>query len=315
MSAGAHHSHMSQISILIPSYNSLKKLKLCLESLQNQWFSDFEVIVIDDGSSDPTPDYLKNLAQHWPRLRWERLPQNQGRSAARNRALALAQGPLLIFLDSDMIVPPEFVSAHHRFHLQHGPGWIGQGQVIITHDAENPTQTPYSSWTDASRAFFDTCNLSVALEPLQIAGGFDPNFRQYGWEDLELGIRLRRQGMRSAPVPEARGYHLEARFSSTDWPALIEKEHARGAGAWLFFQKHPTFEVRIITQLTPLHQALDWLLQAGGWLNEAKILKKLDTLAQQGHEKMALALARGLLNHHQLKALHKARQTKNEKAL
>lgn len=297
-----------QASVLIPSYNNLSGLKLCLESLQNQWSADFEVIVSDDGSIDGTATYLEALSLRWPRLRWVRLEENQGRSVARNQALKLAQGALVIFLDSDMIVPPEFVSAHLNFHHRQGSGWIGQGAVIITHDAVHPMNTPFSPWTDASRAFFDSCNVSVARSALEQAGGFDPDFREYGWEDLELGLRLRQQGLRSAPVPEARGYHLEAPFQRQDWPTLIAKEAARGRGAWLFFQKHPTLEVRLITGLTPLHRFLDWLLWAGGRLDKAKVLNKLERLQAKGQEKMALALLRALLHHYHLQALAQAQR-------
>jgi GT2 family glycosyltransferase len=293
-------------SVLIPSYNRLPELKRCLAALKNQNCWDFEVIVIDDGSKDSTSAYLS--AYHWPRLRWERLSENQGRSAARNRAIAMAQAPLLIFLDSDVIVNPEFVGAHLHFHQERGPGWIGQGKVIITHDQENPTATPFSPWTDASRAFFATGNVSVARQAVLEVGGFDLDFRHYGWEDLELGIRLRQHGLKSAQVSEAIGYHLEPPFDLKDWPALIAKEQARGRGAWLFFQKHSTLEVRLITQLTPLHRGLDWLLQLGGQHNEAKRLAWLNTLKQRGYPKIALALARAYLNHYQLQALESARK-------
>lgn len=291
-------------TVLIPTYNSLASLKRCLTALQEQTTPDFEIGVVDDGSQDGTADYLAAL--HWQRLKWQRLEQNQGRSAARNCAVALAQAPLLIFLDSDMVVTRDFVAAHLQFHRQRGTGWIGQGRVIISHDYANPTLTPFSPWTDASRAFFATGNVSVAQAAVEKAGGFDLAFRDYGWEDLELGLRLRQAGLRSYPVPEALGYHLEPPFDLKDWPTLIAKEQARARGALHLYQKHPCLEVRLMTQLTPLHRGLDALLRLGGWVDEASILKALQGLQQRGQAKMALALARAYLNHYYLQELARA---------
>lgn len=287
-------------SVLIPTYNSLSSLQRCLAALQEQTCPDFEVVVVDDGSQDETASYLAHLT--WPRLRWESLPQNQGRSVARNAAVALAQAPLLIFLDSDMIVTPAFVAAHLAFHSQ-GPNRIGQGRVIVTHDVEHPTRTPFSPWTDASRAFFATGNVSVAKAALEQVGGFDPAFRQYGWEDLELGLRLRQAGLCSQPVPAAVGYHLEPPFDLGDWPALIAKERERARGAWHLYQKHPYLEVRLMTQLTPLHRGLDALLRWGGRVDEERVLQALQNLQHRGQAKLALALARAYLNHYYLQEL------------
>jgi glycosyltransferase involved in cell wall biosynthesis len=288
-------------TVLIPTYNSLASLKRCLAALREQSSPDFEIVVVDDGSQDGTADYLKGLK--WHRLKWQRLSENQGRSAARNQAIALAEAPLLLFLDSDMVVCNDFVAAHLHFHRQHGAGWIGQGRVIISHDYANPTLTPFSPWTDASRAFFATGNVSVAKVAVENAGGFDLAFRHYGWEDLELGLRLRQQGLKSRPVPEALGYHLEPPFDLADWPVLIAKEQARARGALHLYHKHPSWEVRLMTQLTPLHPWLDTLLRLGGRVDEAGVLKALQDMQRRGQAKMALALARAYLNHYYLEEL------------
>lgn len=292
-----------QASVLIPSYNNLSQLKLCLQSLQHQWCGDFEVIVCDDGSCDGTADYLSQCSRQWPRLRWFHFHQNQGRAVARNQALSMARGPLVILLDSDMVVPPEFVGAHLNFHRLRGPGWIGQGRVIITYNTEAPSAASFSIWTDASRAFFASGNVSIARSALEQVGGFDTDFREYGWEDLELGLRLRQQGLRSAPVLEALAYHLESPFQCENWPDLVAKEAARARSAWLFFQKHPNLEVRLATGLTPLHRSIAWLLQRG-LRDEAWTLKQLERLQAQGQEKMVLTLVRVLLFHYYLKALN-----------
>jgi hypothetical protein len=220
----------------------------------------------------------------------------------------MARAPLLIFLDSDVVVRSDFIQAHLHFHYQRGTGWIGQGPIILTHDEQDPTQTPFSLWTDASRARFATGNVSVARDAMLKSGGFDPAFHQYGWEDLELGVRLRKQGLKMATVKKAPGFHLEPRFDPAQWSMLSQKERERARGAWLFFQKHPCLEVKLMTQLTPFHFLLDSLIQ-GIVLHHQTSQAYLAALPPTYPEKKRLALSRLCLNHDYLKALREIRQT------
>jgi len=88
---------MPEISVIIPTYNRLAFLREAINSVLAQSFRDYELIVVDDGSTDETALYLKSLGQS---LRWVR-QDNAGPSAARNHGIRLAQGALLAFLDSD----------------------------------------------------------------------------------------------------------------------------------------------------------------------------------------------------------------------
>src|SRR5690606_11622902 len=107
-------------------------------------------------------------------------------------------GELIIFLDSDIVVEEGFIEAHASAH-EGLRDRIGHGPVIHTDDLENPTAAKYKL-TDVSRAFFATGNASIRREHLLRAGLFDERFREYGWEDLELGLRLKRLGLKAMPV-------------------------------------------------------------------------------------------------------------------
>ncbi|PKL75222.1 MAG: family 2 glycosyl transferase, partial [Candidatus Melainabacteria bacterium HGW-Melainabacteria-1] len=184
------------VSVIVPHYNRHDLLLRCLNALRQQHFGDFEIVLVDDGSTDPTLSELQPLFSVWPRLRRLVFSDNRGRAAARNAGLALARGELVIFLDADMDVGPDFVAEHWRFYVAQGAGWIGQGRIIGTQD---PAIRPMPSlWTDASCARFATGNVSVAREILLRLGGFDEAFSGYGFEDLELGYRLMQAGWRSA---------------------------------------------------------------------------------------------------------------------
>ena len=97
-------SQMPEISVIIPTYNRCERTRSCLESVLGQTFGNFEVMVVDDGSTDSTCDMI--AASHDARIRYVR-QDNAGPSAARNRALDLAQGDWVAFLDSDDTWEPE----------------------------------------------------------------------------------------------------------------------------------------------------------------------------------------------------------------
>jgi len=101
---------MTRASVVIPTYNKAAYLALTLASLERQSTRDFEIIVVDDGSTDDTGAVLSSYAKRLP-LRLHR-QTNRGRSAARNAAVALAEGDVLIFSDDDRIASPHFVASH-----------------------------------------------------------------------------------------------------------------------------------------------------------------------------------------------------------
>lgn len=96
-----------KISVIIPAYNELKYLPGCLRSLENQSFTDFEVIVIDDGSDDGTSKYLKSSKFSYPLHILNCL--HRGAGAARNLGAQKAKGEILVFIDADMEVDSHYL--------------------------------------------------------------------------------------------------------------------------------------------------------------------------------------------------------------
>ena len=106
---------MMKASVILPCYNKARLLPLCLAALKNQSFNpkDFEVIIVDDGSTDATADVVRRRLWESARL----LPKpNGGRSAARNYGASSARGSVIIFSDPDMVVCPGFVASHVALH-------------------------------------------------------------------------------------------------------------------------------------------------------------------------------------------------------
>lgn len=92
---------MPRFTIIMPVYNVENEISQCLQSIQNQTFKDFEVICVDDCGSDNSIKIIEEIASNDNRFKIIKHSHNQGVSAARNTALAAAQGEYLVFVDPD----------------------------------------------------------------------------------------------------------------------------------------------------------------------------------------------------------------------
>jgi glycosyltransferase involved in cell wall biosynthesis len=299
-------------SVVVPTYNRLPILQKCLKALEKQQLSQFvqgyEVIVVDDGSTDDTVSYLQQHVTQFPHVRlFEQ--SHQGAAAARNLGVEQGKGEYIIFIDSDLVVTPQFLIAHgeglRRGQAQYGEKVFTYGRVVNTANFENPEREPYKI-TDFSAAYFATGNVAIAQSFLHQAGLFDTQFQLYGWEDLELGVRLKQLGLKLIKCPDAVGYHWHPAFTLTDIPNLIDKEIQRGRMGVLFYQKHPTQNVRMMIQMTPIHRLLWGLLTLGGRLNEKTLSPLLQYLIKRGKPQLALEIARIFLNWYNVQGVYAA---------
>lgn len=301
-------------SVVIPTYNRKPILEKCLRALENQRFDatlvdGYEVVVVDDGSTDQTVQWLQ--ANH-PELSHVRLfqQQHQGPAIARNLGVEKAKGDTIIFIDSDLVVTEQFLQAHAEALIA-GQRSLGHdrlftyGWVINTANFEDPTSEPFKV-TDYSRAYFATGNVAIARHWLEKAGLFDPQFQLYGWEDLELGVRLKQLGLKLIKSPRAVGYHWHPPFALDQIPKLIDQEMQRGRMGVLFYQKHPTWDVRMMIQMTWLHRLLWGILSLGGSLNERTLSPLLQWLINRGKPQLALEVARIFLNWYNVQGVYEA---------
>jgi len=302
-------------SVVIPTYNRKPILEKCLLALEHQAYEGFEgidgyeVIVVDDGSTDDTVAWLKGNPTTYPHVKlFEQ--DHQGPAGARNLGVEKATGDTIIFIDSDLVVTEVFLKSHAEA-LVRGQDELGSdrlftyGRVINTCNFDEPTAEPFKV-TDYSAAYFATGNVAIARHWLIEAGLFDTGFQLYGWEDLELGVRLRNLGLTLIKCPEAVGYHWHPPFSLEDIPNLIDKEIQRGRMGVLFYQKHPTWNVRMMIQMTWLHRVLWGLLSLGGRINERTIAPLLQWLIDQGKPQLALEVARIFLNWYNVQGVYAA---------
>jgi glycosyltransferase involved in cell wall biosynthesis len=306
------------LSVVIPTYNRLPILRQCLQALEGQRLEapleGYEVVVVDDGSTDATVAWVEqaSAAGQLPHLRLIR-QEHGGPAQGRNRGVAAARGDVIVFIDSDLVVCPDFLLNHVRSLDQ---DWRREGDrlsftygaVINTADFDNPMGERHKL-RDLSWAYFATGNVAIDRQVLERSGLFDTRFRLYGWEDLELGERLRRMGVVLVRCPEAVGYHWHPPLSLEQVPRLIAVEGERAKMGLVFYRKHPTRRVRFIIQFTVLHRLLWELLTLGGVLNERSLRPVLAWLIRQGKPGLAMELLRLPLNRIGVRALYREART------
>jgi glycosyltransferase involved in cell wall biosynthesis len=233
-------------SVIVATRNRAGQVAQSVDCLLRQDLdrSRYEVIVADDGSTDGTAERLGPLAREGAIVLVE-LAEWSGRSIARNAALRRARRDVVIFIDSDAFAPPWFVRTHLEAHLRH-PASIVDGPAINV-DAVSPGAFRSASVRvlaalDFRGEQFVTVNTSCPRIAIERAGGFDEAFgRRYGWEDVELGIRLRSQGL--GRVRERAAYVLHAHRRS-DLEAEARRQEECGANAIVYYVRHPTAATR-----------------------------------------------------------------------
>jgi GT2 family glycosyltransferase len=238
-----------ELSVVIPTFNRVEILPSVLEMLGRQSLQNerFEVIVVDDGSSDGTPRFLQSFSAPY-RFRAFSQP-NAGPAGARNRGVIAAQSPLVVFLGDDTVPEEAFLETHLRAHEEaRGAGvavlgyttWPRERRVtpFLHHINEYGLQFGYELIEDPENVpfnFFYTSNISLSRGVLLEAGLFDTSFPHAAWEDIELSYRLSRCGHRIVYRPGAVvRHHHDITFSS-----FRRRQFRAGEAAAIFYRKHP----------------------------------------------------------------------------
>jgi len=210
------------VSVVVPTYNRLSRLERVLTALEDQTFprEDYEIVIVSDGSTDGTDEYLSGAADRGA-LTFGR-QANQGPAAARNHGVALARGDLVLFVDDDVVAAPRLVAEHVASHDAVGRDAIVIGPMLTPPDHD---MRPWVQWEQAMlykqyesltagrfaptfRQFY-TGNASLPRARFTASGGFDTRFRRA--EDVELAYRLDRDGIAFVWNPDAVGLHYADR--------------------------------------------------------------------------------------------------------
>lgn len=195
---------MPIVSVILPAYNAAGTVARAIRSVQGQTLTDWELVVIDDGSADGTVGVVEGFAALDPRIRLTR-QENGGAAAARNAGLQQARGEWIQFLDADDELEPDHLEAMHEVALAHPDvGLVHCGWRRMRHGQEWWTTHPASDMADPFLVSARTCPFAIhaALtrrDAMQAAGAFDPALRVC--EDWDLWQRIARMGTRFKALP------------------------------------------------------------------------------------------------------------------
>ena len=199
------------ISLIIPTRDRQNTLKNCLDSLKGSQFPRFEVIVVDDCSQQNVSDLVMAYGH-----KVVRLDKPSGAWYARNRGAQEAKGEILVFIDSDMIIPPDGLPKIHRFFLQNNYAALS-GINSCPENSENFATQYKSLWMHysylCSPQNFDWFISGIGAVKKDVffrLKGFDTSFiTQTGGGDLEFGRRLKEAGLNIFLDKELQGNHLK----------------------------------------------------------------------------------------------------------
>lgn len=249
-------------SVVIATYNRQDRLRRLLQQLDTQTLdpSRFEVVAVDDGSAEDTGEKLADLATRYAR-RIER-QENAGPAVARQRGVELARGTVVVFVDDDMQVAPDFLERHLEKH--DAPNTVVLGR--LRYDANEADMALVERFyarvmANGNDAFaagkpvrghnIYTGNLSMPRELFLRAGGFDPMFRAL--EDEELGVRLEKAGARFVFANDAETVHDADSMSMKRW---MERAYRDGVYQTKLAKKHPDMPAsspwRFLPSLNPV---------------------------------------------------------------
>jgi glycosyltransferase involved in cell wall biosynthesis len=240
-----------RISVIIPTFNRAATLHETLDGLAHQTWpaDDFEVVVVDDGSTDDTPAVANRRDPY--RLRYLR-QENRGSAAARNYGAVQSQGSLLVFIDDDITLAPDYLHALAAAHDRY-PNLVGMGALYPdVGEANTPfaryvlRTTPH--WQTSDWVHFTECtsnNLSIEREAFFRLGQWRDvaGDGQTLWGDVEFGYRAFRAGMRCRRCADAMGFHRD--YAIRDLPTQCRRMRRAAVLAHALFRVAPELEAEL----------------------------------------------------------------------
>jgi GT2 family glycosyltransferase len=228
-----------KVSIVVPSYNGDRTLKTCLESLQKLNYPDYEIILVDDGSTDST----RQIAFANPKVRYFHHEKNLGLSVARNTGIAAATGEIIAFTDSDCRADEDWLYylvnslVSNDFVAVGGPNLLPPDDSLIAAAVMvSPGGPAHVMLTDRQAEHIPGCNMAIFKSVLTGLSGFDPIFRRAG-DDVDLCWRLQQAGHKIGFNPAAFVWHYR-RSAIRDY---LKQQHGYGEAEALLVRKHPEY--------------------------------------------------------------------------
>src|SRR5262245_15504433 len=226
-----------KVSVVVASYNGDRTLKVCLDSLQRLNYPDYEVILVDDGSTDTT----KQLVATRTDVRTFRHEHNLGLSVARNTGIAAATGEIIAFTDSDCRADEDWLYYLVGSLLDSEFAGIGGPNLLPPDDSRvaaavmvSPGGPAHVMLTDRQAEHIPGCNMAFYKWVLEEIGGFDPTFTKAG-DDVDICWRVQQSGGKIGFSPSAFVWH----YRRSTVGAYLKQQKGYGEAEALLMVKHP----------------------------------------------------------------------------
>jgi GT2 family glycosyltransferase len=224
-----------RVSVVVCTYNGGRTLDQCLRSLRALDYPDYEVIVVDDGSTDDTRDVLRRF----PDVRATH-QENRGLSMARNVGLQAATGSIVAYTDSDCLADPDWLT-HLVYQLEKsgadavgGPNLTPEDGCLAACVGAAPGQPTHVLESDQVAEHVPGCNMAFRKEALEAINGFDPQYRKAG-DDVDVCWRLQAAGKWITFAPGAFVWHHRRQGPR----AYFKQQAGYGEAEALLYFKHP----------------------------------------------------------------------------
>lgn len=231
------------VSVIVPSYRGIDRLRRLLPALAAQSDQDFEALIVIDGEFDDSAAYVRGFGH--PGISCIVFPENRGRVAALNAGFAAARGEVLVRCDDDLEPERDFIARHRRAHAEASQP-IGVIGLCVNVYADTPYAEVYGrprderfrrqAYADPERAWVRwAAHASISRQSWEEVGAYDPDYVRYGWEDVDYGYRLMRAGVPIVLDPGLEIAHHAAAVTTES--SALRALHA-GAARTIFEGKH-----------------------------------------------------------------------------
>ncbi len=249
---------MAEVSVIIPNFNGLRYLPGVLESMQRQSFTDFDVFLVDNGSTDGSVAYVQ---AQWPDVHLIPLPDNTGFSHAVNVGIAASRSPYVLLLNNDTEADPYFIEALLSCIKAHARAFSAGARMLCfdRRDTLDGAGDLYCAlgWAFArgkgSRAdrytkeeqIFSSCGGAAIYrrEIFDVIGVFDDEHFAY-LEDLDIGYRARIYGYENWYAPDALVYHVGSGTSGSRYNRFKIRYSSRN-NVYMIYKNMPLIQILI----------------------------------------------------------------------
>jgi glycosyltransferase involved in cell wall biosynthesis len=228
-----------RISVVVACYNGERTLQACLDSLQRLNYPDYEVLLVDDGSTDGT----QAIALRHPTARYIRHQKNLGLSVARNTGIAAATGEVIAFTDADCRADEDWLYYLAGDLLNSSFVGLGGPNLLPPEDSPvaaavmaSPGGPAHVMLSDRQAEHIPGCNMAFYKWALAAVGGFDPIFQRAG-DDVDICWRLQQAGHKIGFSPAAFVWH----FRRSAIRHYLKQQLGYGDAEALLVRKHPEY--------------------------------------------------------------------------